>query len=58
MHIQDSRMRRWLQERMEPRHNRPGFDRDKKLRMLQQLYYAETPAPSAGMRSRQVLPNS
>jgi 2-oxoglutarate dehydrogenase E1 component len=41
MHIQDTRIRRWLQERMEPRRNRPGFDRDKKLRILKELHYAE-----------------
>ncbi len=41
MHIQDSRIRRWLQERMEPRHNLPNFSRDKKLRILKELYYAE-----------------
>jgi 2-oxoglutarate dehydrogenase E1 component len=41
MHIQDSSIRRWLQERMEPRHNQPGFDRDKKLHILSDLYYAE-----------------
>ena len=35
MHIQDTRIRRWLQERMEPRRNRPNFDRGKKLRILQ-----------------------
>src|SRR5262245_48635616 len=41
MHIQDRRIRRWLQEKMEPRHNRPGYDRDKKLWILKRLYYAE-----------------
>jgi 2-oxoglutarate dehydrogenase E1 component len=41
MHIQDTRIRRWLQERMEPRRNQPGFDRDKKLHILKELYYAE-----------------
>ena len=41
MHIQDTRIRRWLQERMEPRRNRPGFDRDQKLRILKELHYAE-----------------
>jgi 2-oxoglutarate dehydrogenase E1 component len=40
-HIQDIAIRRWLQERMEPRLNQPLFDRDKKLRILSQLYYAE-----------------
>jgi 2-oxoglutarate dehydrogenase E1 component len=41
MHIQDTNIRRWLQERMEPRRSRPGFDRDKKVRILKSLYYAE-----------------
>src|SRR5207253_1781337 len=41
MHIQDTRIRRWLQERMEPRHNRPGFNRDQKLGILKGLHYAE-----------------
>jgi len=41
LHIQDTRIRRWLQERMEPRRNRPNFDRDKKLTILKQLHYAE-----------------
>jgi len=41
MHIQDTRIRQWLQERMEPRHNRPHFDRERKLRILKELYYAE-----------------
>jgi 2-oxoglutarate dehydrogenase E1 component len=41
LHIQDTAIRRWLQERMEPRRNRPGFDRARKLRILQNLYYAE-----------------
>src|SRR5579875_2114271 len=41
MHIQDTRIRRWLQERMEPRRNRPRFDRDKKVHILQRLHYAE-----------------
>ena len=41
MHIQDTRIRRWLQERMEPQRNRPRFDRDKKVRILKRLHYAE-----------------
>jgi 2-oxoglutarate dehydrogenase E1 component len=41
MHIQDTRIRRWLQERMEPRRNRPNFDKAQKLRILKELYYAE-----------------
>ncbi len=41
MHIQDTRIRRWLQERMEPRRNLPNFDRAKKLRILRQLHYTE-----------------
>jgi len=40
-HIQDTNIRRWLQERMEPRRNQPGFERAKKLRILKELHYAE-----------------
>ncbi len=40
-HIQDSNVRHWLEERMEPRRNRPQFDRDKKVHILQGLHYAE-----------------
>jgi 2-oxoglutarate dehydrogenase E1 component len=40
-HIQDTRIRQWLQERMEPRHNEPRFDRSKKLWILKELHYAE-----------------
>src|SRR5262249_25952014 len=41
MHIQDRRIRRWLQERMEPRRNQPNFQRRKKLRILMELHFAE-----------------
>src|SRR5438552_2462407 len=41
MHIQDTNIRRWLQERMEPRRNQPRFDRAKKLWILHALHYAE-----------------
>src|SRR5262249_6731715 len=41
MHIQDTRIRRWLQERMEPRRNQPNFDRAKKVAILKNLHYAE-----------------
>jgi 2-oxoglutarate dehydrogenase E1 component len=41
MHIQDTRIRRWLQERMEPHCNEPNFDRQKKLWILGELHYAE-----------------
>ncbi|MFL5243856.1 MAG: 2-oxoglutarate dehydrogenase E1 component [Gemmataceae bacterium] len=41
MHIQETRIRQWLQERMEPRRNMPDFDRDRKLRFLKDLHYAE-----------------
>jgi 2-oxoglutarate dehydrogenase E1 component len=41
MHIQDTRIRRWLQERMEPCRNRPRFDQAKKVRILKSLHYAE-----------------
>src|SRR5262249_44407517 len=41
LHIQDTRIRHWLQQRMEPRRNQPGFDRARKVAILQQLHYAE-----------------
>ncbi len=41
LHIQDTRIRRWLQERMEPRRNRPNFDHAQKMRILKNLHYAE-----------------
>ncbi|MBY0527088.1 MAG: 2-oxoglutarate dehydrogenase E1 component [Gemmataceae bacterium] len=41
MHIQDTRIRRWLQERMEPRRNRPELARRQRLRVLMNLHFAE-----------------
>jgi 2-oxoglutarate dehydrogenase E1 component len=41
LHIQDTRIRRWLQERMEPRRNQPNLPRRQKLRVLMNLHYAE-----------------
>jgi 2-oxoglutarate dehydrogenase E1 component len=41
MYIQDRRIRQWIQERMEPRRNRPEFDRERKRRILHSLFYAE-----------------
>jgi 2-oxoglutarate dehydrogenase E1 component len=41
MHIQDTRIRRWLQERMEPRRNQPNLPRRQKLRVLLNLHFAE-----------------
>jgi 2-oxoglutarate dehydrogenase E1 component len=41
MHIQDTHVRRWLQERMEPRRNQPNFSRRRKLRLLMDLHFAE-----------------
>jgi 2-oxoglutarate dehydrogenase E1 component len=41
MHIQDTHIRRWLQERMEPRRNQPGFGRGRKLQILKELHYTE-----------------
>ncbi len=41
MHIQDTSIRLWLQERMEPTRNRPRFDRARKVRILKNLHYAE-----------------
>ncbi|HMF13534.1 MAG TPA: 2-oxoglutarate dehydrogenase E1 component, partial [Gemmataceae bacterium] len=41
VHVQDTNIRRWLQERMEPRRNQPNFEREKKQRILKSLHYAE-----------------
>jgi 2-oxoglutarate dehydrogenase E1 component len=41
MHIQDMRIRRWLQERMEPRRNQPQMAQRQKLRTLMELHFAE-----------------
>src|SRR5437762_1774398 len=41
MHIQDTQIRRWLQERMEPCRNRPEFQRRQRLRILMELHFAE-----------------
>jgi hypothetical protein len=41
MHIEDTRVRRWLQQRMEPSRNQPRFARERKLRILRDLHAAE-----------------
>jgi 2-oxoglutarate dehydrogenase E1 component len=41
MHIQDTRIRRWLQERMEPRRNQPQLQKRQKFRTLLELHFAE-----------------
>lgn len=41
MHIRDTKVRSWLQERMEPSRNRPGFDLRKKRRIILKLNAAE-----------------
>jgi 2-oxoglutarate dehydrogenase E1 component len=41
MHIQDRTVRQWLQDRMEPRHNRPDFPRRLQMRTLMNLHNAE-----------------
>ena len=42
MHIQDTRIRRWLQERMEPRRNRPAAPRTAKAaHPCMELHFAE-----------------
>jgi 2-oxoglutarate dehydrogenase E1 component len=40
-HIQDLKIRRWLQERIEPNRGRPTFDDAQKVRILRLLHYAE-----------------
>ncbi|HEY0946425.1 MAG TPA: 2-oxoglutarate dehydrogenase E1 component, partial [Opitutaceae bacterium] len=41
IHIQDTEIRRWLQERMEPTGNRPAFNKPQKVRILRRLLKAE-----------------
>lgn len=41
LHIQDMRVRRWLQARMEPSRNRPQLDREQKQEVLANLVDAE-----------------
>jgi 2-oxoglutarate dehydrogenase E1 component len=41
MHIQDLEIRRWFQEKMEPRRNRPDLSQQQQLRVLRKLYYAD-----------------
>jgi 2-oxoglutarate dehydrogenase E1 component len=41
MHIQDTRIRHWLQQRMEPRRNQPNFTRLQKIGLLMNLHFAE-----------------
>ncbi len=41
LHIQDTEVRRWLQNYMEPRRNQPNFGRDQKIRILRRLHKAE-----------------
>lgn len=41
MHIQDPDIRRWFQEKMEPRRNRPNMQQEQQLRILRKLYYAD-----------------
>ena len=41
VHIQETEIRRWLQERMEPSRNQPRFTRPQKIRILRRLHKAE-----------------
>jgi 2-oxoglutarate dehydrogenase E1 component len=40
MHIQDTEVRRWLQQRMEPIRNKPSFSNNDKLRILESICIA------------------
>jgi 2-oxoglutarate dehydrogenase E1 component len=42
MHIQDSQVRHWLEQRMEPCRNHPDFARPIKMRILTDLHHAES----------------
>lgn len=41
LHIQDTSIRRWIEEKTEPRHMRPDLPTRQKLRVLMTLHYAE-----------------
>jgi len=41
LHIQDTAIRRWIEERIEPRRMRPDLPTRQKLRVLMTLHYAE-----------------
>jgi 2-oxoglutarate dehydrogenase E1 component len=41
LHIQDTEVRRWLQNYMEPRRNQPNFGKDQEIRILRRLHKAE-----------------
>lgn len=41
MHIQDVSKRRWLEARMEPNNNKPGYSKEKKIQVLRNIYRAE-----------------
>ena len=41
LHIQETEIRRWLQDAMEPRRNQPNFDAKDKIRILRRLHKAE-----------------
>jgi len=41
IHIQDTEIRRWLQERMESTRNQPNFNKEQKTRILRRLHKAE-----------------
>jgi len=42
VHIQETEVRRWLQNHIEPTRNKPQFSRDKKIRILAKVLEAET----------------
>jgi 2-oxoglutarate dehydrogenase E1 component len=41
VHIQETEVRRWLQDRMEPTCNQPQFTREEKIRILRRVHKAE-----------------
>ena len=42
VHIQETEVRRWIQNRIEPSENAPNFKRDKKIRILAKILEAES----------------
>jgi 2-oxoglutarate dehydrogenase E1 component len=42
VHIQETEVRRWIQDRIEPTENRPEFENDKKIRILTKILEAES----------------
>ncbi|MCB1121791.1 MAG: 2-oxoglutarate dehydrogenase E1 component, partial [Verrucomicrobiae bacterium] len=42
IHIQETEIRRWIQEKIEPTHNQPKFSKERKISILTKILEAET----------------